>query len=153
MLNDQLKEGLIEVCADAVFEDTKQFLSMTVNAEQLLSVATALRENSDLAFDYLFCLSAVDWTTYMTVVYHLNSTRHGHELVLKAKISNRQQPEVETVSHLWRTAEFHEREAFDLFGIRFLHHPDLRRILLDDDWEGYPMRKDYRDDLNIVTLG
>jgi NADH:ubiquinone oxidoreductase subunit C len=61
-------------------------------------------------------------------------------------------PEIETVSDIWRTAEFHEREVFDLFGVWFLHHPDLRRLLLTDDWVGYPLRKDYEDPINMIKL-
>ena len=86
------------------------------------------------------------------VVYHLESTVHGHKMVLKVKISDRENPAVDTVSDIWKTAEFHEREVYDLFGIKFNNHPDLRRILLEEDWEGYPLRKDYKDEVNIVEL-
>ena len=73
-------------------------------------------------------------------------------MVLKVKISDRENPAVDTVSDIWKTAEFHEREVYDLFGIKFNNHPDLRRILLEEDWEGYPLRKDYKDEVNIVEL-
>jgi NADH:ubiquinone oxidoreductase subunit C len=94
----------------------------------------------------------VDWPEHMEVVYHFKSTQLNHSVVIKAKINTREKPEIETVSDIWRTAEFHEREVYDLFGIVFKNHPDLRRIFLDDDWEGYPMRKDYVDEVNIVDL-
>ncbi|MDH5398758.1 MAG: NADH-quinone oxidoreductase subunit C, partial [Cyclobacteriaceae bacterium] len=93
-----------------------------------------------------------DWPEYMTVVYHLRSTISGLELVVKAKIDDREKPEIESVCDIWRTAEFHEREIFDLFGIVFKGHPDLRRLFLDDDWQGFPLRKDYVDEVNIVEL-
>lgn len=86
----------------------------------------------------------------MEVVYHLKSTRHHHQIAVKAKINTRENPEIESVCHIWRTAEMHEREAYDLFGITFLNHPDLRRLLLTDDWEGWPMRKDYDDPINMI---
>ena len=88
----------------------------------------------------------------MEVVYHFNSTQLKHNVVIKAKINSREKPEIETISDIWRTAEFHEREVYDLFGIVFKNHPDLRRIFLEDDWEGYPLRKDYVDEVNIVEL-
>ena len=100
----------------------------------------------------MFCLTGVDWVTHLMVVYHLESTTLRHTIVLKAKITDRENPEVETVCDIWRTAEFHEREVFDLFGVKFTNHPDLRRILLEDDWEGFPLRKDYKDEANIVEL-
>jgi NADH:ubiquinone oxidoreductase subunit C len=72
-------------------------------------------------------------------------------LTVKVKL-DRSNPEIETVNQIWRTAELNEREVYDLFGVKFLHHPDLRRILLTDDWEGWPLRKDYEDPVNIIKL-
>ena len=88
----------------------------------------------------------------MEVLFHLRSTTHDHELVVRSKIDNRKNPVIDSVYGLYKTAEFHEREIFDLFGIKFKNHPDLRRLFLDDDWEGYPLRKDYVDEVNIVEL-
>lgn len=85
------------------------------------------------------------------MVYHITSTQHRHTIVVKSKLDHKH-PEIESVAHIWRTADFHEREVFDLFGITFLNHPDLRRILLTDDWVGYPLRKDYDDPVNIIKL-
>ena len=73
-------------------------------------------------------------------------------LVFSAQTADREDPNLDTVCDIWPTAEFHEREVYDLFGIRFNNHPDLRRLLLTDDWEGYPLRKDYVDEINIVSL-
>jgi len=86
------------------------------------------------------------------VVYHLNSTQHKHYIVLKVKTDDRVNPNFDTVCDIWRTAEFHERETYDMFGIRFNNHPDLRRIFLEEDWKGYPLRKDYVDEVNIVEF-
>ena len=86
------------------------------------------------------------------VVYHMTSRRHKHTFVLKAKILDRNNAAVHTVSDVWKTAEFHEREVYDLFGVKFLHHPDLRRLIMPDDWEGWPLRKDFEDPVNMIRL-
>jgi NADH:ubiquinone oxidoreductase subunit C len=85
------------------------------------------------------------------MVYHLTSTIHRDSVVVKVKL-DRGNPEIETVSDIWRTAEFHEREVYDLFGVKFLHHPDLRRLFLTDEWKGWPLRKDYDDPVNMIKL-
>ena len=107
--------------------------------------------NSVLHFDYLFCLTCIDWKTHFSVVYHLSSTTYRHTIVIKANV-DAVNPEIETVSDIWRTAEFHEREVYDLFGVKFLHHPDLRRLILTDDFEGYPLRKNFEDPVNMIKL-
>lgn len=153
MNNDALKEKILKWFPDAEFpEKPTQFPEVTVKTEQLRGLAEKLRYDDELFFDYMFCLTGVDWVSCLMVVYHLASTKHGHEMVMKVKITDRENPVVDTVCDIWRTAEFHEREVYDLFGIKFRNHPDLRRILLEDEWEGYPMRKDYRDEANIVEL-
>jgi len=82
-------------------------------------------------------------------VYHLTSSEFGHCAMLRTILADKVNPEVVTVSDVWMAAEFYEREVFDLFGIKFTNHPDLRRIFLDDDWVGYPLRKDYKDEFTI----
>ncbi|WP_372973339.1 NADH-quinone oxidoreductase subunit C, partial [Muriicola sp.] len=101
-------------------------------------------------FDYLFCLTGVDWGEELGVIYHLESTTKRHILVVKVSTADRENPELDTVCDLWFTAEFHEREVFDFFGIRFRNHPNLKRLFLTEDWEGYPLRKDYEDDVNMI---
>ena len=152
MTNEELKQYILSLVPDAVVEEGKQFLSFTVNSEHIHPLSKKLKENPQTTFDYLFCLTAVDWLTYFTVVYHLTSTTAKHTIVIKAKVADRNNPRIDTVCDLWSTAEFLEREVYDLFGIRFNNHPDLRRLLLDEDWEGYPLRKDYVDEANIVEL-
>ena len=149
---EKLKERIQTLVPEAEFEENKQFLTAVIPAEKLHSLAKTLKEAEDLAFDYLFCLTGVDMTKYLMVVYHLNSTTLGHSLVLKVKTDDRANPAFDTVCDIWRTAEFHEREVYDLLGIRFNNHPDLRRIFLDEEWKGYPFRKDYKDEVNIVEL-
>jgi NADH-quinone oxidoreductase subunit C len=133
------------------FEDGGQFLNVQVPPEQWDAFALFLRDSEDLAFDFLFCLTCVDWLKHLTMVYHLRSTTHHHELVVKCQL-NRDNPEIETAALTWRTAEFHEREVYELFGVNFLNHPDLRKLILPDDWVGYPLRKDYDDPVNMIKL-
>jgi len=85
------------------------------------------------------------------MVYHLRSISQKNIVVVKAKM-DRNDPQIATVSDIWRTAEFHEREAYDLFGVQFIDHPDLRRLFLTDDYEGFPLRKDFEDPVNMIKL-
>lgn len=116
----------------------------------LFKVSEFLLKNAQPRFDFLVSMSGVDWKDSLMVVYHLRATESGEMLVVKTRTTDRETPEIDSVVELWRGAEFHEREIFDLFGIRFRNHPDMRRILLDDDWTGYPLRKDYTDEINII---
>ena len=133
-----------------------------VAPEALPAVCLHLRDEKTLRFNYLNCISGVDyleldpkkaakvdWKPHTEVVYHLWSLVHGHSLVLKVILPRWKNdvegelPEVPTVSHIWPTADWHEREVYDLSGVRFLGHPNMRRILCPEDWEGHPLRKDY----------
>jgi len=131
-------------------EEKSQFLNITVQPEQLHQLMSQLKNNSETNFDYLFCLSGVDWGAALGVVYHLESTTHRHQLVVKVKTEDRENPTFDTVCNIWRTAEFHEREVFDFFGILFTNHPNLKRLFLTEDWDGFPLRKDYVDEINMV---
>jgi len=150
MENEKLKEIILKLMPDAEVETDKQFLTATVANNQIHKLAEFLRNSDETGFDYLFCESAIDYSDHLMMVYHLDSTQFGHQLVLKTKITDRANPSVDSMCDLWIGAEYHEREIFDLFGIRFNHHPDMRKIFLDNDWVGYPMRKDYVDPVNIV---
>ena len=154
MTNEELKIALGELAATAVIDeaDANGWLTVNVEAANWLSFAQSLRNVPELQFDFLFCLTCVDWKTHLTMVYHLRSTIHKNELVVKAKL-DRTNPEIETVSHIWRTAEFHEREVYELFGVQFLNHPDLRLLILPDGWEGKkPLLKDFEDPINMIRL-
>lgn len=106
-------------------------------------IAAFLKNDEDMQFESLMCLSGVDFPEHLTIVYHLFSTFHKHKIVLKIEVE-REKPLVPTVENIWGVANWHERETFDMYGIEFEGHSDLRRILCPDDWEGFPMRKDYR---------
>ena len=116
-----------------------------VSPEVLPELARFLRDEQELRFDLLMCLSGVHYEKeqQLGVTYHLNSTTEKHKLTLKVMLSA-DDAVVPSVQSVWKTANWHEREAFDMFGIRFEGHPDLRRILCPDDWEGHPLRKDYK---------
>ena len=152
LTDEQLKEKILSIYKDATFEDGSRTFTAVVPSAELHNMAEQLKNDEETGFDFLFCQTGVDYPEHMIVVYHLRSTHHGHCLFLKAKIEDRINPHIDTVYDLWKTAEFHEREIYDLFGIVFDNHPDLRRIFLDDDWVGYPLRKDYVDEINIVEL-
>lgn len=109
----------------------------------LLEVAKFLRDDDDMQFDYLSCLSGVDLKGKLAVVYQLFSMVKRHKITIRVEVPT-ENPTVPSVESIWRTANWHEREAFDLFGITFAGHPDLRRILLPYDWDGHPLRKDYQ---------
>jgi NADH-quinone oxidoreductase subunit C len=115
-----------------------------VAPDRIKEVALFLRDDERMQFDLLMCLSGVDYTGgKLGVVYHLNSTKLNQKFVLKVDVTV-DNPHCQSVESVWKTANWHEREAFDVIGIRFDGHPDLRRILLPDDWEGHPLRKDYQ---------
>jgi NADH-quinone oxidoreductase subunit C len=151
MLNEDLKLKLTGIQPLVHFEDGGEWLNIIVPPEELKAFVLQLRSDPDLIMDYLFCLTCVDWKTHFTMVYHFSSTRYRHNIVVKAKI-DRTNSEIETVSDIWRTAEMLEREVYDLFGVKFLHHPDLRRLIMPDDWEGWPLRKDFEDPVNMIRL-
>lgn len=151
MQKDELKIRVGELLPSAMLEEGAEWTTVAIDPASWEAFARQIRHEHDLAFDYLFCLTAVDWKTHFTVVYHLTSTVHRHMLVVKIKLDH-QQPEVRTVSDIWRTAEFHEREAFDLMGVVFTGHPDLRRLFMTDEWIGWPLRKDYEDPVNMIKL-
>jgi len=115
-------------------------------AEMLPKVCLTLKQHPQLLFDYLSCISGIDEPQQgkMAVVYHIASLPNEEMLTLKVELEKSQPLTVPTISHLWQNADWLERETFDLLGIQFSGHPDLRRILLPADWEGYPLRKDYK---------
>ncbi len=119
---------------------------VVLKAEKLIAVADFLKSEPRLRFDLLRCISAIDWPTKnsIEVVYDLISTSLAHAFAVKVML-DRANPQVESVGGIWPAAQWHERESFDLMGVTFLHHPDLRRILMPEDWPGHPLRKDYEN--------
>jgi NADH-quinone oxidoreductase subunit C len=139
----KLKEKFGETILDAKVEGVLEPFAK-VKPENIREVAYFLRDEADLAFDYLMCLSGIDLGKgLLGVVYHLGSISKKHRFAIRVEVP-RENPNVPSVSMVWQTANWHEREAYDMVGVVFTDHPDLRRILLPDDWDGYPLRKDYQ---------
>ena len=152
MNNEDIKLNLTALLPTAVFEEADGWINVHVEPTDWLSLAKQLRKEAALGFDFLFCLTCIDWKTHLTMVYHLSSTGFRHNIVVKVKL-DRVKPEIESVSAIWRTAEFHEREVYEMFGVDFLNHPDLRLLILPDGWEGKnPLRKDFEDPINMIKL-
>ena len=152
MTKEELKIKLTELISTATFDESSEWLNIIITPGELITTVDILRTNPELNFDYLFCQTCVDWKTHLTMVYHLESTKHRHQLVMKIQL-DRNKPEIETASHIWRTAEFHEREIYEMLGVNFLNHPDLRLLILPDGWEGRnPLRKDFEDPVNMIKL-
>ncbi|SHG09172.1 NADH dehydrogenase subunit C [Flavobacterium fluvii] len=151
MINEELQSLISTWIPELEFtEEKSQFLNITVQPEHLHQLMSQLKSNPKTNFNYLFCLSGVDWEVAMGVVYHLESTIHRHSIVVKVKTTDRENPTFDSVCDIWYTAEFHEREVFDFFGIKFNNHPNLKRLFLTEEWDGFPLRKDYVDEINMV---
>jgi len=142
LLKDNFPTSNLELKTDLPTEAT-----IVASPLEIDKITLFLRDSSELLFDDLMNLSGVDEPKagLLSVYYHLGSTKFRHKITLKVS-TDRNKPEVSTVSEVWKAADWHEREAYDLFGIIFLNHPDLRRILMPYDWNaGYPLRKDYEN--------
>ena len=156
ILKEKFGDSIIELITNLPVEHF-----ITGNPLEIDKVSLFLRDNPELLFDNLMCLSGVDDANgkniteedgstkiqggTLSVYYHLESTKLGHKVTLKIS-APRENPDVASVAEVWRHADWHEREAYDMVGFKFLNHPDLRRILMPYDWEaGYPLRKDYKN--------
>lgn len=124
-----LSEGVDPACVVAV--------------DAIADVCRWLRDQPGIELTSLMCLSATDDKAKLGVVYNLQSMQHRHRITLKVELTDRDKPRVPSVAGVFGTANWHEREAYDMMGIVFTGHPDLRRILCPEDWEGWPLRKDY----------
>lgn len=155
LLKNEFQDEILEL-QNAPFEPF-----IKADPKAICKISFYLRDKAGLEFDTLMCLSGIDdangekklsedgstviYGGTLSVVYHLHSIKLNHKVTLKVS-TLREQPEVESVESVWKCADWHEREAFDMFGIIFLHHPNLIRILMPYDWEaGYPLRKDYKN--------
>ncbi|MEJ8803705.1 NADH-quinone oxidoreductase subunit C [Pontibacter sp. H249] len=155
MVFEELKDFIVgtfgpEVILDAKSDHLQPYL--VLQTERLPEICLELHDNELTFFDFLSCITGIDngpEAGTMEVAYNLYSIPYNHHLMLKVQVPRNNTPEqsipaVPTVSHIWRTADWHEREVFDLLGIYFTNHPDMRRILCAADWEGHPLRKDYK---------
>jgi NADH-quinone oxidoreductase subunit C len=144
---EQILHAISTICQEPPATDlnaTPKCVKLKI--EDLPLVMHELLNNPELYFDSLSCVTGIDngpAIGTMEIVYNLYSIPFNHHLMVKIEVP-REGAIVASVCHLWRTAEWHEREIFDMFGINFSNHPDLRRILMPADWEGHPLKKDYR---------
>jgi NADH-quinone oxidoreductase subunit C len=117
--------------------------AILIKGESLLDVATFLKDTPELEFDYLTHITAIDYYHYFEVVYQLTSIKHNHSLLVKTRCYGRDNPSLPSVVSLWRGADYQEREIYDLMGISFAGHPNMKRIVLWQGFQGHPLRKDY----------
>jgi len=120
--------------------------TIEVKPEHIVEIMTALKDGHDTGFKYLSMIAGMDYSPASPrfgVVYNLYSHKHHDRITLKARLADDLAPAIDSVAKVWSTAIWHEREAYDMMGIRFHGHPDLRRILMPADWVGHPQRKDY----------
>ncbi len=152
MTNEELKTKIAELLPHASFDEAGQWLTINVTPAEWKPLAVKLKQDASLYFDFLFCVTCIDWKTHLTMVYHLDSTKFRHNIVIKSTI-DAGNPAIETVSDVWQTANFHEREVYEMFGVNFINHPDLRLLILPDGWEGKkPMLKNFEDPVNMIKL-
>ena len=145
----QIAEFIKSLESDLDIKEGKQFTEVTVLTSKLHSLARLLKEKEEVSFDFLVSITGVDYGHDLGVIYHLRSTKYGNMVVLKTRTDNRENPVFDSVTDIWKGADLHEREAFDLLGIKFVNHPDLRRLFLNSSW-GFPLRKDYVEDDIII---
>jgi NADH-quinone oxidoreductase subunit C len=146
MTAEEIYNSLRAKFGDAIIEAKLDALQpwIVVDPNRTKEIALFLRDELVTQFDTMMCLSGVDYNGgKLGIVYHLFSMVHKHTIVLKAHCT-KENPHIQSVSSVWATANWHEREVFDMYGVVIDEHPDLRRILLPYDWEGHPLRKDYK---------
>ena len=151
MTKKELKQYLEVTYPNMEVKETFNFPLLLVNKVDVIPVLTKLKDASETRFNFLFCETAVDRNPNFEVIYHLTSTYYHHDLEVKVILEDRENPIIDSVYGLWEAADLYEDEIYDMFGIRFKGHPNLRRIMLTDEWNGFPLRKDYQDD-KIISL-
>jgi NADH-quinone oxidoreductase subunit C len=140
LLEEKFPEEVVEVV------EFRGDTTIEVKPERIVEIMTALRDGHDTGFKYLSMIAGMDYSPASPrfgVVYNLYSHKHHNRITLKARLADDLAPAIDSVSQVWSTAIWHEREAYDMMGIRFNGHPNLRRILMPEDWVGHPQRKDY----------
>jgi NADH-quinone oxidoreductase subunit C len=143
-LIESINKSLPGIIKETNQEDSP--VSIKVDAKDIRKICQYLRDQEDFYFDQCSCVTGIDngpEVGSMEIVYNLYSIVYDHHLMIKLEL-DRSNPQVDTISDIWKTADWLERETYDLLGIDFKDHPDQRRILLPKDWEGHPLRKDYK---------
>ena len=140
LLEEKFPDEIVEVV------EFRGDTTIEVKPERIVDICAALKDGHDTGFKYLSMIAGMDYSPASPrfgVVYALYSHKHHDRITLKARLADDQAPAIDSVAKVWSTANWHEREAYDMMGIRFNGHPDLRRILMTADWVGHPQRKDY----------
>ena len=137
----EIASQIEEKLPGSIVESSQDYL--VVKNDSLLAVAAFLKDSKELNFDYLNYVTAVDYYDHFEVIYQLTSLEHNHTVVVKTRCYNRENPTLPSVVGLWQGADLQEREIYDLMGIRFEGHPNMKRIFLWEGFQGYPLRKDY----------
>jgi NADH-quinone oxidoreductase subunit C len=138
---EELAKSLNELFPGAVVSGDKN--TLLIESKHLFQVAEHLKKAPGMEFDYLTFVTAVDYLDYFEIIYRLVSLKNNHSLILKTRCYTRDNPSVPSVVNIWRAAYYQEREIFDLLGINFDGHPDMRRLLLWEGFTGHPLRRDY----------
>jgi NADH-quinone oxidoreductase subunit C len=138
---EEIAKKIGEVFPEAVTDSAES--TVVVDSQHLYKVAEYLKNTDAYAFDYLVNLTSVDYVDYFEIVYNLVSIKYNHSLVLKTRAYDREKPVVPSVVSLWRTADYQEREIYDLMGITFDGHPVLKRLFMWEGFPGHPLRRDY----------
>ena len=149
MNKEALTEALKSRFEGTELEESFGMPCLVVDKKELPIIAHLLKEEKPFGFDMLVCETAVDRNEYFELLYHLRSVSNGQEMILKTKAEREAMPVLPSLCRLWPAAELFEDEIYDLFGIRFEGHPFLRRIMLDETFEGYPLRKDFVNTLDL----
>lgn len=150
MIFEEIQQHIEQELGEGIIFETDLVATpnaIVIEKKDLLKLFEFLHTNDQLYFDSLSCLTALDngpEINKLEMVYNLYSIPFNHHLMVKVTL-DRENPVIDSVTKIWKTADWHEREAFDLMGVQFLGHEDLRRILMPADWEGYPLRKDYKE--------
>jgi NADH:ubiquinone oxidoreductase subunit C len=149
MEKEQLGSLLSELYPDLEIITSGESLRVKVKHTSIHDLATTLRDDSRLRFDFLFNYYGVDREDRFSIIYWLESIQYRHIIVVETDLTDHDNPVIDSLSDLWKGAQYQEREIYDLMGVRFNNHPDLRRLFLEDGW-GFPLRKDYKDDINFI---
>lgn len=150
-----IQEKISKLFPEATFEEG-DILQVTIPDAQWHDLAKTLRDDEDLSYDFLVTIVGMDWKDNgMGCIYYLTSTKHNTHISVKVMATgDRQQPMIHSIHDLWAIAVIFEREVYDFFGIIFINNPDMRRLFLNIDWKGFPLRKDYDEnpDINPVSI-
>jgi len=152
MTNTEIKNKIEALQSNLTFsQEDDNMLCIEVSKDTLKDFLTKLKDNTNLSFDYLFALTGMDFGEELGVIYHLESTKHRNLIQITVKISDRENPEIDSIHEVFPAAYYNEMEAHEFFGIKFKGHPDLKHLFLPENWEkGFPMRKDYTDENMLI---